>query len=47
MWLSAIKLAVSAGSHIYKKKQETKMAMADAQYMHAQKNGSRSRGLPR
>ena len=37
MWLSAIKLAVSAGSHIYKKKQETKMAMADAQYMHAQK----------
>ena len=37
MWLSTIKLAVSAGSHIYKKKQETKMAMADAQYMHAQK----------
>ena len=37
MWLSAIKLAISAGSHIYKKKQETKMAMADAQYMHAQK----------
>ena len=37
MWLSAIKLDVSAGSHIYKKKQETKMAMADAQYMHAQK----------
>ena len=25
MWLSAIKLAVNAGSHIYKKKQETKM----------------------
>ena len=37
MWLSAIKLAVSAGSHIYKKKQETIMAMAVAQYMHAQK----------
>jgi len=37
MWLSAIKLAISAGSHIYKKKQETKMAMADAQYMHARK----------
>ena len=30
MWLSAIKLAVSAGSHIYKKKQETRMMMADA-----------------
>ena len=37
MWFSAIKLAVSAGSHIFKKKQETKMRMADAQYMHAEK----------
>jgi len=37
MWFSAIKLAVSAGTHIFKKRQETKMAMADAQYMHAQK----------
>ena len=35
MWLSAIKLALNAGTHIYKKKQETKMAMADAQHMHA------------
>ena len=35
MWLSAIKLAMNAGTHIYKKKQETKMAMADAQHMHA------------
>ena len=35
MWFSAIKLALNAGSHIYKKKQETKMAMADAQHMHA------------
>ena len=34
---SAIKLALNAGSHIYKKRQETKMAMADAQHMHAQK----------
>ncbi len=24
MWFSAIKLALNAGSHIYKKKQETK-----------------------
>ena len=37
MWLSAIKLALNAGTHIYKKKQETKMRMADAQYMHAEK----------
>ena len=37
MWFSAIKMAISAGSHIYKKRQETKMRMADAQYMHAEK----------
>ena len=37
MRFSAIKLAVSAGTHIFKKRQETKMAMADAQHMHAQK----------
>ena len=35
MWFSAIKLALNAGTHIYKKRQETKMAMADAQHMHA------------
>ena len=29
------KMALQAGSHIYKKRQETKMAMADAQHMHA------------
>ena len=37
MWLSAIKLALNAGTHIYKKKQETKMLMADAQAQHASK----------
>ena len=37
MWFSAIKLALNAGTHIYKKKQETKMLMADAQMNHAQK----------
>ena len=37
MWFSAIKLALNAGTHIYKKKQETKMAMADAQHMRAAK----------
>ena len=40
MWLSAIKLAMNAGSHIYKKKKETQMMMADAQYKHAQKMAS-------
>ena len=35
MWLSAIKLAVSAGSKIYANKQRTKMARSDAQLMHA------------
>ena len=37
MWFSAIKLALNAGTHIYKKKKETQMRMADAQYMHASK----------
>ena len=37
MWFSAIKLAINAGSHIYKKRQETKMRMADAQAAHAEK----------
>ena len=31
------KVALNAGTHIYKKRQETKMAMADAQHMHAVK----------
>ena len=37
MWLSAIRLAVSAGSKIYANKQKTKMAMSEAQLMHATK----------
>ncbi len=37
MWLSAIKLAVSAGSKIYANKQKTKIAMSDAQLLHAEK----------
>ena len=37
MWFSALKLGINAASHIYKKRQETKMVMADAQYMHASK----------
>ena len=35
MWISALKLAVSAGSKIYANKQKTKIAMSDAQLMHA------------
>ena len=40
MWFSAIKLAVNAGSHIYKKKKETQMMMANAQAKHAEKMAS-------
>ena len=40
MWFSAIKLALNAGTHIYKKKQETKMMMANAQAKHAEKMAS-------
>ena len=37
MWLSAIKLAVSAGSKIYANKQRSKVAMSDAQLLHAER----------
>ncbi len=37
MWFSAIKLAVSAGSKIYANKQRAKMAMSDAQLLHAER----------
>jgi len=37
MWFGAIKLALNAGTHIYKKKKETQMLMADAQAQHASK----------
>ena len=36
-WFSLAKMALQAGTHIYKKKQETKMAMADAHHMHAKR----------
>ena len=36
MWFSAVKLALNAGTHIYKKKQEKKMRMADAQAAHTE-----------
>jgi uncharacterized ion transporter superfamily protein YfcC len=37
MWFSALRLGMSAATHIYKKRQETKMKMADAQFLHAEK----------
>jgi len=37
MWFSAIKLAVSAGSKIYANKQKAKMAISDAQLLHAER----------
>ena len=37
MWLSAIKLAVSAGSKIYANKQKAKMAMSEAPLLHAER----------
>ena len=36
-WFSLAKMALQAGSHIYKKRQETKMMMADGQHHHAAK----------
>ena len=37
MWFSALKLGLNAATHIYKKKQETKMLMSDAAAKHAEK----------
>tara|TARA_B100000886_G_scaffold208881_1_gene144565 strand:- start:2204 stop:2590 length:387 start_codon:yes stop_codon:yes gene_type:complete len=36
-WFSLAKIAINAGTHIYKKRKETQMLMADAQSMHAAK----------
>ena len=37
MWLSAIKLAINAGSKIYANKQKAKVAMSDEQLLHAER----------
>ena len=37
MWFSALKLAISAGSKIYANKQNAKVAMSDAQLLHAER----------
>ncbi len=39
-WFSLAKIALQAGSKIYKKRKETQMLMADAQNMHAAKMAS-------
>ena len=36
-WFSLAKIALQAGGKIYANRQKTKMAMSDAQLMHAQK----------
>ena len=40
MWLSGLKLAFKAGSHIYQQRQKTKMLMADAESKHAERLAS-------
>lgn len=37
MWLQGLQLALKAGSHIFKQRQQTKMLMADAQRLHAER----------
>jgi peptide subunit release factor RF-3 len=37
MWLSAIKIAAQAGSKIYANRQKAKMAMSEAQLLHAER----------
>jgi len=37
MWFQGLQLAFKAGSHIFKQRQQTKMFMADAQRLHAEK----------
>ena len=40
MWFGLAKMALQAGARVYSNKQRTKMAMSDAQLMHAQKMAS-------
>jgi len=37
MWFGLAKMALQAGAKVYSNKQRTKMAMSDAQLMHAEK----------
>ena len=40
MWFGLAKMALQAGAKVYSNKQSTKMAMSDAQLMHAQRMAS-------
>ena len=40
MWFGLAKMALQAGAKVYSNKQSTKMAISDAQLMHAQKMAS-------
>ena len=40
MWFGLAKMALQAGAKVYSNKQRTKMALSDAQLMHAQKMAS-------
>ena len=40
MWFGLAKMALQAGAKVYSNKQRTKMAMSDAQLMHAQRMAS-------
>ena len=44
-WFSLAKIALQAGSKIYSNRQKTKMAMSDAQLMHAEKMAQGQRSL--
>ena len=46
-WFGLAKIALQAGSKIYANRQKTKMAMSDAQLMHAEKMARGRRSLPR
>jgi len=37
MWFGLAKMALKTGSHIYQNRQKTKMAMSDAQLLHAER----------
>ena len=39
MWISEIKLTINAGSHMYKKKQVTRMYIASAQVVQSGEHG--------
>ena len=47
MWFGLARMALQAGAKIYSNRQRTKMAMSDAQLMHAEAHGLEVRNLTR